>query len=152
MILPDNPKLILLETQHYGKAVFAGGDIEKDEVIALWNGPVYEVENNSDLPNDRPLMVADHAIQFERHKWRDSEGLARYINHSCEPNCGIRGLFNIVAMREIRKGEEITWDYEMTENSDWKMNCKCGSVHCRKIIRAYRFLPAEIKLKYRDYV
>jgi SET domain-containing protein len=90
----DNPKLVRKETELYGGGVFATADIKKDEVIALWNGPVYEAENNSDLPNDPPLMVADHAIQFEKHKWRDSEGLARYINHSCDPNCGIKGLFN----------------------------------------------------------
>lgn len=150
-MVQDNPKLILKETQQYGKAVFANDDIERDEVIALWDGPVYEVENNSELPNDPPLMVADHAIQFEQHKWRDSEGLARYINHSCEPNCGIKGLFTVVAMRDIMKGEEITWDYEMTENSDWEMHCKCGSDHCRKVIRAYRFLPPEIKIKYQNY-
>ena len=151
MISKDNPKLVRKETQQYGKAVFATEDIEKDEVIAYWDGPVYEVQNNSDLPNDPPLFVADHAIQFEKHKWRDSDGLARYLNHSCEPNCGIKGLFTIVAMRKINKGEEVTWDYEMTEDSDWEMVCKCGSPHCRKLIRAYRFMPPEIKEKYKDY-
>ncbi len=151
MILQDNPKLIREENSIYGKAVFAKEDIAKDEIIALWDGPVYEAENNSDLPNDLPLMIADHAIQFEKNKWRDSKGLARYINHSCEPNCGIKGLFVIVAMRNIKKGEEITWDYEMTENSDWQMHCTCGTASCRKIIRAYRFLPGEIKTKYQNY-
>jgi uncharacterized protein len=152
MTVQDNSLLMLKKTPKYGKAVFAAEDIEKDETIAVWDGPVYEAENNSDLPNDFPWMIADHAIQFEKNRWRDSEGLARYINHSCEPNCGIKGLFNIVAMRKINKGEEITWDYEMTENSDWQMTCQCGKDNCRKIIRAYRFLPDEIKWKYQNYI
>lgn len=147
----DNHKLILRETQKYGRAVFANDEIEKDEIIAFWDGLIYNAEKNSDLPNDFPLMVADHAIQFEKNKWRDSKGLARYINHSCDPNCGIKGLFSIVAMRNIKKDEEITWDYEMTENSDWQMDCRCGTANCRKIIRAYRFLPGEIKIKYQNY-
>ena len=83
MNLPDNVKLILKETSKYGKAVFAKEEIEKDEVIAIWNGLVYKAENNSDLPNDFPMMVADHAIQFEKNKLTDSKGIARCINHYC---------------------------------------------------------------------
>ncbi|MFT3933913.1 MAG: SET domain-containing protein [Chitinophagaceae bacterium] len=151
MIAQDNPKIILERNHFFGRGVFANDAIAKDEIIAVWDGDVYEASKNSELPNDAPLMVADHAIQFDYNKWRDSNGLARYINHSCEPNCGIKGLFTIVAMRNIKKGEEITWDYEMTENSDWEMDCQCGCETCRQTIRAYRFLPPSVKSKYENY-
>jgi hypothetical protein len=79
--------------------------------------------------------------------------MARYINHSCEPNCGIKGLFKIVAMRDIDVGEEVTWDYEMTEDSDvWRMQCHCGSENCRGEIGAYRNMPQETREKYRGYI
>lgn len=73
---------------------------------------------------------------------------ARYINHSCEPNCVLSGR-SVVALNGIRRGEEVTFDY--STDVDWegfRMNCKCGSPKCRKVVRAYRFLPKRLKLGY----
>jgi hypothetical protein len=144
----DNSKVVIREAGNFGKGAFAKQKILKGEEIAAWDGPIYDYDYkgwNQDL--------RDHAIQFERRKWRDSNGMARYINHSCEPNCGIKGLFRIVAMRDIAAGEEITWDYEMTEDSDqWRMQCHCGSKNCRKEIGAYRNMPLEIRAKYAGYI
>lgn len=106
----------------------------------------------SDLPNDLPLKTRDHVIQFEKHKWRDSNSIARCLSHSCEPNCGIQDLFKIVAMRDIKKDEELCWDYEMSENSDWQMECLCGSKNCRKLIGVYKYMPQNIREKYGDYI
>ena len=148
----DNPNIEVRETRKYGKSLFVNVDINKGDVIAVFDGKIYEAEKCSNLPNDPPSKIRDHAIQFEKHKWRDSNGVARYIAHSCDPNCGIKELFKIVAMRDIKEGEEISWDYDMSENSDWKMECKCGSKNCRKLIRGYRFLPEEIKKKYEGFI
>lgn len=128
--------------------VFAKAKIRRGEVIAVFDGPIidYEYEYwNDDLLN--------HAIQFEPRRWRDSIGIARMINHSCEPNCGIKKLFSIVAMRDIEKGEHITWDYEMTEkNPHWRMRCHCGFPSCRKVIGHYRNLPKKQREKYKGYI
>ncbi|MAH06697.1 hypothetical protein CMI38_00420 [Candidatus Pacearchaeota archaeon] len=148
----DNLKIILRENKKYGKSLFAKKAINKGEIIAVFDGQVYEANKCSDLPNEAPLKVRDHAIQFEKHKWRDSNGLARFISHSCEPNCGIKESFKIVAIKDIPNGEELTYDYDMTENSDWKLICKCDSANCRKLIRGYRFLPSEFKKKYRGFI
>ncbi len=144
----DNPKAIVKETEKYGKAVFAKEDLNKGEIIASFDGLIYEAEKSSDLPNDLPLQIQDHVIQFEEHKWRDSNGIARSVAHSCQPNCGIQDLFNIVAMRDIKKGEELGWDYEMSENSDWEMECLCGSENCRKFIGAQNASTYKRKIWY----
>ncbi len=146
----DNPKVAVRKTKKFGRGVFAVKNIKKSEVIAKFAGSVYEFE----FPgwNDE---LANHVIQFERRKWRDSAGIARLVNHSCDPNCGIRDLFKVVAMRNIKKGEELTWDYEMTEDADrkwWYMKCRCGTPQCRKIIGAYRNMPEDICKKYGSYV
>lgn len=144
-----NAKIIIKETGKYGKGLFAAEDIHKGEIIADWvDGKVSEADKCSDLPKE----VRDYAIQFEEHKWIDTESAGRFINHSCEPNCGVNGNLKIVAMRDIKKGEELTYDYEMTEDSDWKMECKCGSNNCRKIIGAYKNMPKEIRKKYKEYI
>lgn len=148
----DNPKVIVKETEKYGKAAFAKEDIYEGEILAAFDGSIYEAEKSSDIPNELPLKVRDHVIQFEEHKWRDSNGIARCLSHSCEPNCGIQALFNIVAMRNIKKDEELCWDYEMSENSDWQMECLCGSKNCRKVIGSYKYMPQNIREKYGDYI
>lgn len=135
-------------TSKKGYGVFANAFIPADTVIAAFDGPIYEAETATELP---PHCV-DYAIQFEEHKWRESEGIARLANHSCDPNCGIKNLFQIVAMRDIQTGEEITWDYDMSENSDWTMQCACGAQQCRGLVCGYRFLPEAFRKRYQGYI
>ncbi len=130
-----------------GQGIFALRQIIKGEVIFDWeiNGFIYKAPKASDLPGN----LKDYAIQFERDSWIDTNDFGRYSNHSCTPNAGIQGLFKLVALRDIAKDEEIVWDYDTTENSDWVMeNCKCGSNRCRGTIRGYRYLPEDLKKEY----
>lgn len=143
-----NSKTRLRKTGKYGKGVFATRKIRKNEIVAVFDGPLYDEHFegwNADLLN--------HSIQVGPNEWRDSSGIARYLNHSCEPNCGIKGLFRIVAMRTILPGEELTWDYEMTEKSDWfRMRCKCGAASCRKIIGDFDNMPTDVRKRYKGYI
>ncbi len=65
---------------------------------------------------------------------------ARFINHSCEPNCEAviqRGRVWIIALRTITPEEELTYDYNLTGDKDdvqqlWHVHaCHCGSRSCR---------------------
>ncbi|MBC7061471.1 SET domain-containing protein, partial [Salmonella enterica subsp. enterica serovar Enteritidis] len=60
------------------------------------------------------------------------------VNHSCNPNAGLRftdtGVF-LVAVRAIQPGEEIAWDYSTTlRESNWHMICQCRAPECRRVI------------------
>jgi uncharacterized protein len=144
----DNKKIEIRHTKDKGDAVFSISHISKDEIIAEFDGNIYDWEYPKWTDE-----LADHCVQFEEKKWRDSKGIARVINHSCEPNCGIKNLFQVVAMRDIPAHEEITWDYEMTENHPyWRMKCLCGNKNCRKIIGKHKNMPAEIRIKYKGYI
>jgi len=58
-----------------------------------------------------------------------------YINHSCDGNVGINKRGDFIARRNIKKGEELTYDYGLAEsNPRFKMICKCANRKCRKII------------------
>ena len=145
----ENLKVEVKDTGKYGLGLFAAKNIKQGEVIVDFSGGnMYKAEKCSELPKE----IADHSIQFEEHKWIDTKGIGRYLNHSCEPNCGVKDKFRFVAMRDISIGEELTFDYEMTEDSDWRMNCHCGSQYCRKIIGAYRNMPEETRKKYKGYI
>lgn len=131
-----------------GKGLFALRDIEPDEVVAEITGDEYEAERISDLSQD----IADHALQIGPHQWIHADAPGRYLNHSCNPNCGIRGITTIVAMTRIRVGEECRFDYEMSECSDWRMECQCGSPDCRGTIGSYDNMPHAVREKYRGYI
>ena len=143
----DNLKVEIRKSKT-GKGVFAKENILKSEVIAEFDGRIYSYRSklwNEDLYN--------HCIQFEEKKWRDSLGAARFINHSCEPNCGIKHLFEVVAMRNIAQGEEIFWDYEMTEDHPyWRMQCMCAHKNCRGVIGAFKNMPKNKRQEYRGYI
>ena len=76
---------------------------------------------------------------FNLNKKYDLDGdfkfnTARLINHSCNPNCEVAGTglkVWVYAIRDIKKGEELTCDYGFGYDSDFKQfPCKCGSKNC----------------------
>lgn len=79
---------------------------------------------------------------------------ARYINHSCEPNCESvteRGRIWIYALRDIEPGEELTYDYNLTGDDDIGVQaaqyaCHCGASACRgtmyQVVTSGRDKPA----------
>ena len=145
---------VIVRKSKFGKGLFALEDMAKGETVTAFDGQIYTALLASLLPDDAPLFVRSHAVQFSDTQYRYGK-YAVLINHSCEPNCGVGGAdetFRIVTMRPIKKGEEFVWDYEMTEDSDWRMECKCGSSMCRKNIGAYRNMPVEIRKKYKGNV
>lgn len=85
-------------------------------------------------------------------------GFIPKVNHSCEPNCGIRpnasGAHDLIARKTIAPGEEITFDYAMRNYSVefFPSHCRCGSRQCRDRITGWKDLPAQRKVDYRGFV
>jgi uncharacterized protein len=81
-------------------------------------------------------------------------GVARFLNHSCGPNCATfveKGRAFIVALRAIAPGEELAYDYAIAreggadEEEPQRYACRCGSRHCRGTLlspRSVRHPPA----------
>jgi len=152
----ENPKIIAKQCKEsrLGLGLFAATPILRGEAIASFDGKVFRLNSMEEhIPNDPPHFYEDHAVHFEKLAWRDSISLARLANHSCEPNCGIRDLLTITAMRDIKAGEEITWDYAMTEDDgEWSMICLCGTDSCRNIVKGYSYLPHEFRERYKGFI
>lgn len=75
----------------------------------------------------------------------------QYTNHSCDPNVFFdTGTMQLVALKDIVPGEELTFFYPSTE---WRMSqpfhCYCGSPACLGTIRGAQFLSREQQSKYR---
>lgn len=75
-----------------------------------------------------------------------------FTNHSCEPNCGLRvdrSGFVMIALRDIGANEELTYDYSThLENPYEAMMCLCGAKSCRRRIRSFSALPADLQARY----
>jgi len=81
------------------------------------------------------------ALGWDRHVEMDAP--ATLLNHDCEPNLGVRenafSAYDFIALREIAAGEEVTFDYAMTEYElAVPLSCACGAVDCAGTIRPWR--------------
>jgi SET domain-containing protein len=77
-----------------------------------------------------------------------------FINHSCDPNVGFAdGSLKMYALRDIRPGEELFWDYRTSINeAGWEVPCTCGTVNCRGRIQSYCDLPDDEQSRLRGIV
>lgn len=127
-----------------GKGVFAKNNFKTEEVVV--RGRIIR----------RVPKRTNYSFQVGIKKHIDLDIPARLINHSCDPNLGIKnnvfGGYDFVAMRSIKKGEELCWDYCMSEyHSIAVKRCLCGSKNCRRRIRGFKYLPEKIKAKYKGF-
>lgn len=96
--------------------------------------------------DDRYLQVGPNTYVGPSGKTDD------FVNHSCDPNCGVAitdHVAPLIAIRDISAGEEITFDYSTTMfNETWSIVCQCGTASCRGPIRNFAELPAETQQRY----
>ena len=83
---------------------------------------------------------------FDKQLWIDAtnmRGLAKFMNHSCTPNCKLqRWEVNgfprmcFFAIKEIKEGDELNFDYhwDCDEDDQTRTECKCGTVNCKGFI------------------
>jgi SET domain-containing protein len=73
-------------------------------------------------------------VACEKQHIDPTNGL-QYLNHACNPNTEFRGR-TLVALREIRTGEELTIDYRHTEMTiSHPFRCNCGAENCAGVIQ-----------------
>jgi hypothetical protein len=96
--------------------------------------------------------------QIGEHEYVAPVGFMALVNHSCNPNCGIKvnetGAHDYVAMRDIEPGEEVTFDYAMQNYKIgyFPSRCLCGSSECRGTVGGWVDLPEDKRKHYEGYV
>lgn len=150
----QNSNIEVRDNRALGKGVFAKEDIGKGEFIGGLYGQFFQAQESMDLPDE----WRDHIMQCAPHLWRackSKDEAVQYLNHSCEPNVGVLGFFDFVAMRDIKAGEELTTDYAMQDDSNWLVpggKCLCEAQNCRGVIPPYRDLSSDEQHKIDQYV
>ena len=169
--------LIIKKTGKKGQGLFAGKDFKKNELI---------------LRNDKSklkkfILKQISKLSKEKQEHSDYIGDGKYVidmspdsysNHSCDPNTVTKMksilVSEIYALKDIKKGDELTHDYAYTSVDQfdqknkkkevfyWSMDCKCGAENCRKKVNGdffqlpkktqkkfYKYLPVSIRKKYK---
>ncbi|MGQ0764048.1 MAG: SET domain-containing protein [Gemmatimonadota bacterium] len=130
-----------------GRGGFAMRRIRRGERIIEYTGERISAEE-ADRRYEDEAMDRHHTFLFSVSRGRTIDAAvggndARFINHSCEPNCEAieeRARIFIDAIRTIESGEELTYDYayardaSTTEEEEKRYACGCGSVKCRGTI------------------
>lgn len=130
-----------------GRGVVAVRPILRGDVIAIFGGSVLSEEALLALgPEARRRALQ---VEEDYYLYSDREGPADWINHSCDPNAGLSGQIVLVALRAIAKGEEIAFDYAMSDGSAYdEFECACGSPRCRKFVRGTDWRRPDLQRRY----
>lgn len=133
-----------------GFGTYAIEFIQKDELLALWGGTIVMHEQLQHIPE----RLRQLSIQVTDAHYLVSTivGSADYINHSCDPTAGLWGQIGLVAMRDILPGEEICFDYAMSDSSDYdEFECGCGARNCRQHITGKDWQNPDLWERYDGY-
>jgi len=137
----------------HGRGLFARSSIRKGEVVAIKAGHVMD---SRALARVKPRIAWSY-IQIDDGFFLGAMRTAEvkrnkiWLNHSCQPNVGIRGQCVFVAMRAVRGGEELTYDWAMEEDSREVTRCACGSPRCRKVLTGRDWRRPDLQRRYAGY-
>jgi SET domain-containing protein len=123
--------LVVRPSKIHSVGVFTNAPIRKGARIIEYTGRHISAEEADRLYEGAPRTylygLGDGKVII------DGEGIAAYLNHSCDPNCEIDEIKKrayIFALRDIAAGEELLWDYNLYDDDD-PAPCHCGSAKCR---------------------
>ena len=132
------PKIVRRRSKVHGFGVFAAERIRKDARIIDYAGEL--IRNDAECEAREARYLADGCTWIFRvnRAWsRDANvggNIARFINHSCTPNCYFEVVDKTIwirAARAIRRGEELTYDYSIDGERTIPCRCRPG---CRNKI------------------
>ena len=144
------PRFVARRSPIHGRGVFARVDLAPGEMLMEYRG--LRISRAQAAALDEELTLAGHTFLFTVNDSTLIDGSiggnsARWMNHSCEPNCLAQVHVNIdgdeardkvliETLRAIRAGEELTFDYGIvlavphTARLRHIWACRCGSPRC----------------------
>jgi SET domain-containing protein len=155
--MPDltyfSPKVEKRSSPIHGRGLFAKAAIDQDEVVVVKGGYVLSRPQRNRIAEElgaSEIQITEDLF-IRPTTLAEREGGMTHLNHSCEPNVGLQGQIVFVAMRDIAAGEELTFDYAMTDDEPYEMECHCDSQICRKLITGADWRKPELQNKYEGY-
>ncbi len=137
----------------HGRGLFANEPIRKNEIVAIKGGHIItrdQLRKRSKTIGDSYIQIDDDFFLAPISK-REHDRVMMFLNHSCDPNVGVKGQITYVAMRNIKTGEELTLDYAMIDDDDFEMSCHCGKPNCRRVVTGKDWKLKSLQKKYGKY-
>jgi hypothetical protein len=143
----------IVETRDKGRSVIVDENIKKGDSIFSFIGVAIPIDEGS-----------YKSLQINEDLYLEStEGFDNNLNHSCAPNCYIDFKQNpnqpeLVALRDIKKGEELSFDYNTTDydlkdpKCRYFFPCQCHAPNCLGEIKGYKYLTPEQKREISPYL
>ncbi|OGM15356.1 hypothetical protein A2V56_03235 [Candidatus Woesebacteria bacterium RBG_19FT_COMBO_42_9] len=135
-----------------GKGVYALENIKKGEIVLEINDS-HAVKDPSKLTKYQHEYECDYLADGKIVLMQPPE---RHINHSCDSSTYVKtieGKRKVFAMKDIKKGDEITYDYSINGYNDGTFDCHCGSKNCRGVYQGNFFkLPKDLQIRYLPYL
>lgn len=125
--------------------------IEKGELISIWGGDIVAKDRlDPSMPRftQRVLQIDEdlYILTAEEKEPNDC------FNHSCEPNLGFTGQIGLVTLRDVDAGEELTFDYAMSDGEPYdEFDCHCGMPTCRHKVTGNDWKLPSLWEKYEGY-
>jgi len=138
-----SPYIVIKKSRIHSAGIFAKNDISKGTRVIEYVGEKITkavADRRADIPLEKNKKNGAYGAVyiFILNKRHDIDGnvkynTARLINHSCDPNCEteiIRGHIWVIAIRDIKKGKEIAYNYNYDVEDYEDHQCCCGSKRC----------------------
>lgn len=146
---------VVKSSKFEGLGGFAVKNIKRGEVICLMKGERISFQELRRRYSCGKEKICN-PLQITEKEYLDLKKPYVYINHSCNPNAGIRKEGELFALKDIKKDQEITYDYSATEWTyekfgkyrDWSMECNCKSKKCRGTLGQFPTLSPKLKREY----
>jgi hypothetical protein len=144
-------KDVIVKKSRNGRGVFVRRDFIVGETLFQIKGKLITCYEDENIDEE----TRSNTIRFNKGYFLSPKGnFGNFTNHACNPNARLvkrGGKLFIVALADIEKGEEVTFDYStvLARDDVWTMNCKCKEKNCRKVVKKFSTLPAKIK---KDYI
>jgi len=134
--------VVVKKSKIHEKGVFANRAFKKGQIVMKWDtSKLLTKEEADNLPEKEKRYISPF-----KGKILLQQPPARYVNHSCDPNTKVAGNSSDVAIKDIKKGEEITSDYSVFFVPGETMECHCGAKKCKGIVRtAQKFVVSSIQ-------
>lgn len=131
------------------KGLIAIESIKAGEPVVVYGGVIVP---RADLEKYRQI-VGDYDVPFDDDfsiapTSREEAINVVSVNHSCEPTLGWKSSMILVAIKDVKPGEELAVEYAMHGGYPNEMVCKCGTASCRKVIKLEDWKDATIRAKY----
>lgn len=137
-----------------GTGLIAREPISKNELVVVKAGRIMNkqiLDDNEKIVSGAEAQIYDDLFIAPLTKTEFDASMAR-MNHSCEPNVGFGGNILVVAIRDIKAGEELTLDYAMMRSDEgYTLECNCRSKSCRKRVTGNDWMLPDLQKKYSGY-